>query len=82
MIAVSIDDFQEENGEWLHFTNAYGKRAALTHQQNYSTFAKAVQAVIEDADSGALKEKIKLKRITAKHGHGHRARSASGRVRQ
>ena len=82
MIAVSIDDFQGENGEWLEFTSAYRKRAALTHQQHYSTFAKAVQAVIEVADSGALKEKIRCKRITAKHGHGHRSRSAGGRVRQ
>ena len=82
MIAVSIDDYKDEEGEWFTFTNTYGKRTALIHQQNYSTCAKAVQAHIEDADSGALKEKIRCKRITAKHGHGPRARSAGGQVRQ
>ena len=50
MIAISLDDYKDDEGEWLTFTNAYGKRAAPTHQQNYSTFAKVVQALIEDAD--------------------------------
>ena len=83
VIITSIDAYTDEEGEWLTFTNAYGKKAALTHQQNYSTIEKAVQAVIEDANSGALREKIRCKRNSARHGHGRQsARSAGGRVRQ
>ena len=80
LLILSLGDYKDDEGDWLTFTNAYGKKAALVHQQNYSTFAKAVQAIIEDADSGALKDKIRCKRIAAKHGRGPHARSAGGRV--
>ena len=80
MVILSIEDYKDVDGEWIKFTNAYGKKAALAHQQNYHTFAKAVQALLEDADSGALQEKISCKRIAAKHGYGPRARGAGGRV--
>ena len=79
-IDISIDAFKDENGEWLEFTNAYGQRAELIHQQNYSTFEKAIQAVIADADSGALKRKVECVRLSAKHGHGRQGgRGARGR---
>ena len=80
LVVISIDGYEYEKGEWVTFINAYGRRAALSHQQNYVTFAKALQAIIEDADSGALKEKIRCKRMAAKQGHVPRARGAGGRV--
>ena len=58
--------------------NVYGESAEITHQQNYGTFEKAIQAIIEDADSGALKEKVKLKRLSAKHSNGRRTAPGAG----
>ena len=80
IIDVSLDTYKNDDGEWLRYINAYGKSVEVTHQQNYGTFEKAIQAIIEDADSGALKEKVKLKRLSAKHSYGrHSAQGAGGR---
>ena len=56
------------------FTNAYGKQEKLEHQQNYGPFAKAIQAVTQEAESGALKEKVVCKRRSALHHSGSRSR--------
>ena len=80
-LILSFEDYKDDNGSWKTFRNAYCEQAQLTHQQNYHTFAKAVQAIIEDAYSGALKEKVMCKRAAASHQQGpqSRARCAGGR---
>ena len=80
IIDVSLDTYKHDDGDWLRFMNAYGESAEITHQQNHGTFEKAIQAIIEDADSGAVKEKVKLKRLSAKHSNGRcNAPGAGGR---
>ena len=59
--------------------NAYGRSADVEPQLYYATFEKAVQAVIEDADSGALKEKVRLKRQSAMNQGRQSAHGARGR---
>ena len=65
IIDVALDTYKHDDGELLRYINAYGKSAEITHQQNYGKFEKAIQPIIEDADSGALKEKVKFKRLSA-----------------
>ena len=79
IIEEFLDDYKDKDGEWLKYINAYGRSVHVEHQMYYPSFEKAVQAVIEDADSGALKEKVRLKRQSAmsqgqQSAHGPRGR--------
>ena len=74
-LILSLEDYKDSNGAWNTFTNEYGEREELVHQQNYGTFAKAVQAIIQEADSGALKEKVICKRKAALYQSGPRMRA-------
>ena len=74
-LILSLEDSKDSTGAWKTFINAYGEREKLIHQQNYGTFAKAVQAIIQEADSGALKEKVICKRKAALYQSGPRMRA-------
>ena len=54
------------------------EKAALNHQQNYLTFAKAVQPIIEDAGSGPCRKRSGAKGLPPSTDMGRELEAQAG----
>ena len=56
--------FQKEDGSWMTFKDVNGHYRELVHEKQYSSFAQACMAMVEDFHSGALEIKMQITSTT------------------